>query len=115
MSTLSSSVRLAELAETGFVTQQASSDIVFTTGYSDMKKSFRLLKAVETQVATNPVLFHTFVTILSSEPALIAFAKLITKSHGRCIDIIHTVVLMSKGVEHGFMHCCFVCYIVRRP
>jgi len=40
-----------------------------TFGVSDVDKFYRLLCAVEAQVATNPAQFHTLVDILRSEVA----------------------------------------------
>lgn len=72
-----------KLVENGFITPQASSDIVRTPGYSDTEKCFRLLDAVGTQLKANAALFHTLVDILKSEAALMWVADFITRSYGR--------------------------------
>lgn len=70
-----------KLTETGFLTRQKR-DGVLSTPVSDANKCWRLLSAVETQVAANPAQFHTLVNILRSEGALMCYADVITKSYG---------------------------------
>ena len=72
-----------KLIETSFITRQVKNDVIFTLGISDIDKCYRLLCAVETQVAANPAQFHTLVGILRTEAALICYADMITKSYGK--------------------------------
>ena len=70
------------LEDTSFITPDASSSILRSSGYSDQEKCVRLLDAVKTQVKTDPAKFDSFVGILSREPALSFCAKMLTKTFG---------------------------------
>ena len=72
-----------KLVESGFITNQVKSDVILTLGFSDTDKCSRLLSAVEAQVAANPAQFYTLVDILRSQPALMSYGDVITKSYGR--------------------------------
>ena len=71
-----------KLVEKSFITYDASSSILHTTGISDQEKCDHLLGAVEEQVRTDPAKFETFVGILRQEPALTCFTDILINSRG---------------------------------
>ena len=71
-----------KLIETSFITRHVKNDVILTVGISDVDKCYRLLCAVEAQVAANPAEFHTLVGILRSEAALMCYADAIVNSYG---------------------------------
>ena len=74
------------LVEQSFITSDASSSILHTTGISDPEKFNRLLGAVKEQVRTDPAMFESFVSILRQEPALTFYANILINTRGeKCV------------------------------
>ena len=77
-----------KLVEQSFITYDASSSILHTTGISDQDKCDRLLGAVREQVRTDPARFNSFVGILRQEPALTVYANILINTRGeKCVCI----------------------------
>ena len=86
-----------KLEETGFITRQASSNVLGTTGCGDQEKCFRLLDAVKVQVGAKRDMFKSFVDILNSEAALSIYAEMVFNSYGK-------INLSAHDVHH--QRCC---------
>ena len=71
-----------KLVELSFITYDASSSILHTTGISDQEKCERLLGAVKEQVRTDPAKFEAFVGILRQEAALTCYSDILINSQG---------------------------------
>ena len=70
------------LVEKSFITSNASSSILRTTGVSEQEKCDRFLDAVREQVRTDPAKFESFVDILRQEPALTCCTDILINSRG---------------------------------
>ena len=70
------------LEQEAFITSDAKSNILNTSGISDEGKCVRLLDAVKEQVRIDPAKFDPIVDIFRHEPALSSYADMLTTTHG---------------------------------
>ena len=70
------------ITEEVFLTSQAKSSILRTTGISDFEKCSRLISAVETQVKVAPSKYFKFISILQEEPVMQSVVTVLSESYG---------------------------------
>ena len=70
------------ITEEVFLTSQAKSSILRTTGISDFEKCSRLISAVETQVKVAPSKYSKFISILQEEPVMQSVVTVLSESYG---------------------------------
>ena len=70
------------ITEEMFLTSQAKSSILRTTGISDFEKCSRLISAVETQVKVAPKKYIKFINILQEEPVMQSVVTILSESYG---------------------------------
>ena len=70
------------ITEETFLTSQAKSSILRTTGISDFEKCSRFISAVETQVKVDSSKYIIFINILQEEPVMRSVVTILSESYG---------------------------------